>query len=78
MDIDITEMQNNEIIHILTSYPNGHLTIKNSRAIWSTEVAGQELHPTPPMNNGGGGRPPQQNKDVFGKMQESLFRSVCG
>jgi len=85
MDLDITNMRSLEIINILTNYPDGHLKIKNNRAIWFTEVDNQRLHPSAPIGGADWINPetqrqqkPEQDSNPLNRMQESLFRSVCG
>jgi len=83
MDLDITKMKREEILHILDTYPNGHLKIKNDRAFWSTEVDGQ-FHPSAsPVGAERYNQQPQQapqpkSSNPFDRMGDSLFRSVCG
>jgi len=79
MEINITDLNGNEIIQILTNYPRGRLVIKNDSVFWDSvnlepaynKGAAREFDPRQPPKGQG------QIGDRFEKMADTLGRMVC-
>ena len=83
MDIDITDLTSNEIIQILSNFPNGRLVIKNDRIFWdSASIEPLQNRPQEVVRSFDPRQPPKVRKenkvgDAFARMADTLGSMVC-